>query len=673
MFAPFFVERGGSICQCSWNEGGTEIEQAVPELYKSIKGHPQWRAIIFINPTQTDLQLFNPKNPFDFDCNRKEEIILEENRAPLVRLTHILSGFPPLGVKNYKMGYVYYDSQEGEFIACRNDDGSYILQKDINKLNEDEQNIIFKKFESLGGKPKPKLIEEPYLEHEKDEYKRLTKKYAFKENRPIEVLIVSTREIFEPDDRETTREEIRRAWEFRDEEESSDFWKVYPNTCRFICYNLLNPEHTLFPRDLWKLCLLILTLAVNDVPGRALQAYQLYKADLDINANELGYVFDEHIDNLLSFQSIIQARMTQPSDLTQEKKKELVPIQDISVKFEQVGEGDVMANGGKLGLASDCKILEKRFWREHIQGTKQTIDNILSAPQEIVVDKAIETRRKAYDFSGRAQVLDRFQIERINKRIDELEGEVINAKVYGILDTEIHKKDVEEAGNEVRKFLGLRLTKRNVFLISVGSLIVYLCGFIPYLVNSARISWSAFGAALGLSAIALVLLAAGGLLVLWFLRRRLVKKVKEYNKKVRAVFDRVNQGAVVYSEYFSSVCTYMYAKSLLSGVILKHNSDYSEGRIQKGHLSSLESEIKRSRELCSLYEILLKEPTVVDANIDIAEDFLLEMPSGSQIYEIAPYADKNTVELDKTGQKINAPYSFVNGISLIREELYKQA
>ena len=671
MFAPFFVERGGSICQCSWNENGQEIEQAVPELYKSIKGYPEWRAIIFIHPTQIESQPFNPKNPFDFDCNRNDDITIGRNPVSLVQLTHMLSGFPPLGVKNYKMGYVYYNSQEDEFKSCLNEDKGFILQKNVNKLNADERKSLFEKFEKLGGTPKPKLIEENYSPNEKNEHKKLIQKYSFKENRPVEVLIVSTREIFEPDDRETTREEVRRAWEFRDEEESSDFWKIYPNTCRFLCYDLLNPEHTLYPRELWRLCLLILTLAVNEIPGQSLQAYQLYKADLAINTDELGYTFDNHIDNLFAVQAIIQERMLCSSDLTQDKKKELVPTQDISVKFEQVSEGDVQANPQKLGLASNCPISEKRFWREHIKSTKQTIDNILSAPQEITVDKALQTRRQTYTFLDKEQVLDRFQIEKVNKRLDELEAQVINSNVYGMLDSDVHKEKVAEAGEEVRKFMGLRLTKRNIFLISFFSLFIYLCGFIPYFINSAKISGEAIGAAVGLAVIALIILAGGGLLVLWFLRRRLVKKIKSYNKKVIAIFDRVNKSAYVYSDYFSSVCTYMYAKSLLSGVTLKHDSDFTAARIQKAHLSSIKKEIERYKNLCFLYKVSLKDDSsLIDTNIDLTENFLSKMPADSQIYEFSPNKEKSTMELNKTGEKLNAPYSFVKGVSLVREELY---
>jgi hypothetical protein len=667
LFAPFLTERGGSVCQCSWHEAGADIEHAVPELYKLIRGYPEWRAIILVHPAQTQDLSFDPHNPFDFICNRGNEVPIQENRVPLIRLTHMLAGYPSLGVKGYEMCYACYNPKTCEHSDCAYYGGNRVLVSKYEAANDTKKAKLEKK---CGNSLKPRLMEIEYEIEEKNNYQLLKERYAFKENRPVEVLILSTREIFEPEDREATREVIRHVWEFHNEGESSDFWKIYPNTCRFLCYDLINPEHTLYQRELWRFFLLSLTLAINQIPGQALQAYRLYKTDLKMNTDDLGRVFDEHIDTLLSVQAIIQERLLRSPELTQKKHKELVPTQGISVKFEHIDEGDVKADGEKLGLASDCPISETRLWREHIQGTKQTIDNILSAPQEIVADKALDTRHRAYDFSGREQVLDRFQIDRVQKRIDDLETLVTNAKVYGVLDPEARKAEVAEAGEEVRKFLGLRLTKRNVLLISLCSLFTYLCGYIPFLINSAKIGRAVFVPSLGLAFITLVLLAGGGLLVLWFLRRRIMKKIKTYNRTVMEIFDRVNNSSMIYSDYFSSVCTYMYARSLLSGVILKQDNHYTERKIQQAHLVSLETELQNHRELCSLYGLPVNNSTMANTYANVGGSFLTDLPSACQLYELTPYKHKNTLELENTGENLDSPYSFVAGISIIREEIY---
>jgi hypothetical protein len=679
LFEPF--ERGGNVRVCQWNEAGRIIEEAVPDLYEAIKGYPVWRAIILAHPVQNDNEQddelkYESPNPFDFRCNHKRELPIEENRAPLVRLTHMLAGFPSLGVKGYQIAYTVNDEDADAFkdftLMTKTGKEHLLLQRDIENLKDEKQRKKWKDkiFAKHGSNIMPNLYEESYEPDEKAAHKKLTEKYALKENRPAEVLILSTREIATVDEREVTIEEVRRAWQFYDEEESSDFWKVYPNICRFIYYDLLNQEHTLYKRDLWRFYLLALTLAVNQIPSDTLQAYHLYKADLDVNRDELNYVLGGHIENLTTLQAIIQERMLRVPNLTLEKQKELVPTRDISVKFENVDESNVKVDSGKLGLAADCPVSETRFWRGHIQETKQTIDNILSAPQEIVVEKALETRRTVNSFLGIEQVLDRFQLERVSKRRDELEPLVINSNVYGMLDADTYKAEVAEAGNAVRKFIGLRLTKRNILLISLCSLFTYLCGYIPYFINSARINRQTFGAAFGLALIALVLLAAGGLLTLWFMRRKLVNKLKTYNKTVMRIFDRVNKGAKVFSDYFSSVCTYMYAHSLLSGVILKQDNDFSAANVLKAHLSTIKNEIEADKELCVLYDVPVNESSMSGAFSGIKEEALLEMPGKGQLYELVPNKEKGSMELGNTGETLYAPYSFIAGISLVREEIY---
>ena len=44
LYKPFVDE--GTISFCDWNEAGTDLKSAVPDIYKCIKGKPDWRAIV---------------------------------------------------------------------------------------------------------------------------------------------------------------------------------------------------------------------------------------------------------------------------------------------------------------------------------------------------------------------------------------------------------------------------------------------------------------------------------------------------------------------------------------------------------------------------------------------------------------------------------------------------
>jgi hypothetical protein len=731
LFAPFSGERGGNVCNCRWHKGGVDIAHAVPDLYEKIKGHPEWRAIILVRSEQKELK--DPNNPFDFKCyherasgNNERGLLLGDEPAELVRLTYMLAGFPSLGVKGYETGYVYYNGKTGTFKECTYNNepilqsdfeksvndavlkrlkeeykDKRIYQNDLDRIREDEgrkHSEARKKIDERllrYGDTKLKLIEIPYSPDEKAKHKELTEKYAFKENRPAEVLILSLREQYTYDEREKTFTEVRRTWQFHNEADSSDFWKVYPNTCRFLCYDLINPEHTLYLRELQRFFLLTLTLAVNQIPGRSLQAYLLYRANLQVDAGELGRVYDKYLESLMTFREIILERMSRVSKLTQSKKKELVPAQYISVNFDQIEESEVKAKSDKIGLATDCPADEARFWYDHIQGTRHTIENILFAPQEIVAEKALETRQTIDGFTGKEQVLDRFQVDRIRKRINELEVKVFNTNLYGLLDTDKFKLEVAKAGDVVYKYIRHRLKKCNILLISLGSFLAFLFGFVPYLINSARLSWQTFGAAFGLVVTANLLLAGGALLILKFLRHKLIKKIQDYNKDITIIFDCVKKSARVFSSYFSDICTYMYARSLLSGVILKKDNYNSAAAIQKAHLVFLENEIEKNKSICSMYKVTLNASSGRGSLTNITEELLEKWPSECQFYELLPCNEKNTMKLTtspitqrimndstddsynewdhyNTGVTLDAPYSFITGINLVREEIYER-
>jgi len=734
LYAPFLANRGGSISHCLWNKSGTDIKSAVPGLYNAIKGHPEWRAIIavkspsqeIINDPNNPEALNDSNNPFDFACNSPSELsrfdmATKPNKSPLVCLTHMLAGLPSLGVIGYETAFVYRDEETGKSKNCLKD-GKPILRSDYDKEKDEAkrkykkeckakgitpiQNEIIEREQEVNSKYKSILSQYdnyrqemfwiPFSEDYRKEYKLLSEKYAFEENRPVEVLILSTREQITFDDREETRESIERAWQFFDEIESSDFWKVYPNTCRFLCFDLINKEHTLYKCEYWKFFLLTLSLACNDqLPGHALQAYHLYKADLQINAEELGRVYNAYIENLMSFQEIIQEKLTYVPEITIEKNKELVPEQYISVGFGHVDESKVKTKNDIFGLSTDCPKSEAEYWNEHMQKTGQIVDDILFAPQEIVAEKALETRLNVDSFANNEQVLDRFQIKRVEKRIEELEHHIVNTKLFKLLDTDMYKKEIEKSAEDIQKHIKIRLTKCNVIIISVCSLFVYLCGYIPYLIDTAKVNWSIFGMASGLVFLTLILIAGIGFVTLLFLKRKFIKLINKYNDDVTGVFDRVKKSAHVFSAYFSKLCTYMLARSLLTGIFIKKENDSSTTQKLKEHSSYLNTEIEKYIGICSLYNISINIAIAHRSFENITDKLLEETPAESQFYELPEYKDKDTMKLTSaptiklarklltskkndhwdqydTGVTLDAPYSFITGINLAREEIYRK-
>jgi hypothetical protein len=93
--------------------------------------------------------------------------------------------------------------------------------------------------------------------------------------------------------------------------------------------------------------------------------------------------------------------------------------------------------------------------------------------------------------------------------------------------------------------------------------------------------------------------------------------------------------------------------------------------MQQAHLASLEREVETGRMLCTLHGAPPAQVSSMNtAIVEIDESFLRELPSASQLYELIPNSEDNTLELDRTGETLHAPYSFIAGLRLIREEIY---
>ena len=64
-------------------------------------------------------------------------------------------------------------------------------------------------------------------------------------------------------------------------------------------------------------------------------------------------------------------------------------------------------------------------------------------------------------------------------------------------------------------------------------LLIYLIGFVPYIIQSLRVGGSAFLASLGLTAAAVLLAGTGGIVALFLMRRKLVARMEQFNSLVK--------------------------------------------------------------------------------------------------------------------------------------------
>lgn len=224
LYKPFVDE--GTISFCDWNEAGTDLKSAVPDIYKCIKGKPDWRAIVLNTDSMavhTSGPVADEKNPFDFPGETVNDTeIPRESNVPMIRLSHMLCGYPAATVKNFEKGFEYYDEKTLKRVRVRE-----------SELTEDEVYQLSRRYRD---RLKPIYLDVPVSEEVKKAQDELNEKYGFSDNRPQELIFIATRK------HKKDEEHIYESWKTQFEMESSNFSSrnKYPNNCRFICSSITN-------------------------------------------------------------------------------------------------------------------------------------------------------------------------------------------------------------------------------------------------------------------------------------------------------------------------------------------------------------------------------------------------------------------------------------------------
>ncbi len=298
LFRPFIDE--GEISFCDWNTSGTDLNEAVPNLYKVIKGKPEWRAIILNTEHESeDAKCYGSfENPFDFSENFAPGEIPAESPVPLIRLTHMLSGYPRHVVSGFEEAFEYLDYRDGRVKRIRTAKHT----REDGFPDEKLQKVLDNYKDSL----KRVYLEEEITDEVREAIRRLSEKYNFLDSRPRELYLIATRKHQETD------AAIHSAWTAPFEVNSDDFChdNNYPDDCRFVCYDITNRENSSYLKELLEFWTAVLSVAINTIPASALQAYRLYQLGIELSTEELERTLNEHLDKMEAAYNLVQEHLT---------------------------------------------------------------------------------------------------------------------------------------------------------------------------------------------------------------------------------------------------------------------------------------------------------------------------------------------------------------------------
>lgn len=650
LFKPFVDEE--IISFCDWNESGTDIKTSVPDLYKQIKGKQEWRAIVIGTDSMYEHSqnpIADAKNPFDFPGEVSEDGIPKESNVPLIRLSHMLCGFPVLPVKDFEKGFEYFDDEKGKLVRVREAE-----------LSEEDIYLLVEKY---GEGLKSIYLEEKGYEEAKEAQKKIAERYSFTDVRPREMIFISTRKHCE------TEDHIYASWKTQLEMESSNFCSRnnYPSSCRFLCYSITNSENSRYMKELVEFWLSVLTVSINKIPASTLQAYKLYRLGMDMSDEELGSLLNKHLNRMEAAYGFVQERLRMRPEYSFEPDEEMVKLQNVPVIFEGSTSRDLFIKTNQIGLSRDCPEDELMFWNEEIREKQVNMEKYLKAPRRAIDKSSQHLKNKAESFFGDEFELDKFQVEDLEEEIQQLELEVLTCDTHNIIDECKIKKEMQKIDKQVRKDISVRMRKSLVIGSGAAALLIYMVGYFPYLVNALMLGKKEFFASLGLTVAAVAFTAVGGLISLLILRKQIIQSMERFNTLMKELMGSVNASAKRFEKYFSMVCTYMKAQSVYAGIRLKSDSLSSVQFALKAHKQALRVSIARDEEIAAAYGI----KRIADFEKNITTFFNeSKLPRDNALYYYETKKEEVEVPLNDTGDMVKAPYKFIAKLKIEREDIY---
>jgi hypothetical protein len=665
LFEPFEEER--LLTFVDWNESpwALTIEEALPGIRAATRGKKDWRVIVVDSPDETELDVAQSDNPFDYidnDTGQIGRLSLEASPHPLVRLAHMLLGYPLIGAKDFEAMYSYKDPAAPA--GNRIERGAADLVGPGEPVPPPSE---VRRMLSGMHDLKIRYQEVEYTPEERAKHKDLSLRYAFRGNRPTEVIFVSTRRPPEAD----PHEQLRTAW-------SVDLGRVpsqfvarndFPSGTRFAVYDLLDSEHSEYEQNLLRFWLSVLSISVNNLPASALQADRVYRLDTEVDKAALVSTINTHLSRLSTVRDRIDGVFRNPVQRPRTDIATLLVEQDVPIEFDNLGGESITASTSGYSLATDVPFNESsRWWVDYNEVVSQT-EALLRKPRRVLAAAVWDARLKAQLIPTNGIELTRYEKEDLE---DDLSRQVVALAAPAtaqLLDREAVRGMLDRHHRVILRVIAKRLHAGTIGAAAAVAIGAWFVGLLPYLIASGTMNPESLGDAALVSLFSLVLLLAGGVAALLQQRARLLARIADLNRDLKKIRGQVHGGAAVFGRYLTDLATYMRARALLAGSALTEDQE----RVKLQGLDQLKVRITRAMDferglITSLGANAVVQKVSGDlGTLDLGNRLrmrrLLQLPSPAGL----------TVPLNSAGDVIMAPYDFVARLVLNRVPLFERA
>ena len=627
-FYPIFSEeiQAGRLSVCQWIESGTTVRSALPELYDLIGKKNKWRAII-VSTEFRDREgehLTDSLNPYDYLENAElEEMPLGadgrfvESPIPLIRLTHLLGGIP---------------------------------LPEVQVTQEDEAD------EALAA------LRAQESERRREAYIRWSEENVLEAVPPEEIILIQARR-----GRTDASDyiDLEEAWKQQDIFQPSLFWlrNTYPSICRFLTFDVDLHGVLSTQRDLFKMWSALLLMCKNRLPSDTMQAYRLYKLDLEIDTDKMEKKFQSVAGQLNQAKYQLRRDLRGQENMSRIIDPDLPAYEvGIPVSFNRTDASSFAVSFENYGLAAGEGGSDFIRWAEEVDQGNRGLKKLVHLLNRVLDQCSGRVRESTFMTEQELPVLTEYQQEDLQESMNDSYSAVLRVHEQLAFDKEGIEEELAQTDKEIKTLIIRRMSKKTALTVGMILPLALLCSLLPGILSSLNFRAAGIYLTFGMIFTALTVL-----LILSLRRRRMINTMKDYQRTLLEYVHRILAHEPAYSEFLSGIASYIRGKRILDAAARRRKQAESIRSLRLGHLKTIEAFLEKLESWSAAFhlDVDTREADV----IRLEDEDQLELSELETLYEFTEEKGQSA-EINHSGKQIPSPFGFIRRLLIQREEIY---
>lgn len=674
-FAPF--EEAGLIAFCPWNQSpdAVGLRGALPELPDIIQGKSAWRAVVVDHPRRGPDGGRDAENPFDFAGNDDVGLTLTDSEHALIRIGHVLLGYPHLSARSFEPYLQYEDADTGHAVAGAPQE---LLRAHYDRLGEQPAfswevprsesewfALATSEFGVIHNNVRRLFREVEQSDEDRTAHAALTARYQMKEVRPSEVVFIATRADVEEDEKAV----LARAWRTGTEQNASRFVERndYPPMSRFAVYELLEEENSGYAQDLLRFWLSVLTIAINQLPPGSFQSDRLYRLAVEFGTDGLSEMLNTHLSSLAMVRDHLDRLIRTPLRPPEVFVQDLLAPVETAVVFDDLGGAELYAQTHGYGLASDRPRREITRWREDVGEAAAEAKLFLRRPRRAVA-RAVASTRELAALQEPALTLSDIERDELDEELTRRLRPLVVPATAELLDRHRLQRVIDREDRSVTRYMLQRMTGRTI-AVALGAVAgIWGATLAPYLIQAGRRGAEVFVDAALVSVLILAIIAGTTMGMLLLFRSRLRHRIRQFNAGIDEEVADVRTGASRFAEFLSRFATYRRGAARLRDA--GRARDAQSDRLRR--MRFLRQEVGEKIDQEKGIVLGLGAPVNVHRTSRGLVDF--DPDDDDSVRRLYRFPTGETeIEFNDSGDRIRAPYDFITGVALHRLSVFEPA